>query len=93
MWGQQTDRVNQELMVVEGNRPNLLGRDVLNKIQIDWMTLFKGQGRDIKTVYSNELNNMLSNYESVFDTGLGTMKGVEVEIKVTPKAKPLFICI
>ena len=76
-----------KIVVVDRARPNLLGRDILNFIVIDW-SQFK---RAMQVNKVNEvLNNLCEKYFDVFSPGLGTMKGVEVRLNVDKGAKPVF---
>ena len=65
------------LFVVEGKGPTLMGRDWLSQIQLDW--------RQIHHVHSPSLQAVLARYPSVFQDGLGTLKGFKA---VDPDARP-----
>ena len=82
--------IESRLVVVKGNRPNLMGRDILQKIRLDWQALF-GDGAHINNVCVDKLNSLLDQYEGVFKPGLGTMKDVEVDIDIIPESKPIFL--
>ena len=80
-------KLKHQFVVVDRARPNLLGRDILNFIVIDW-SQFK---RAMQVNNVNEvLNNLCEEYFEVFSPGLGTMKGVEVWLNVDKGAKPVF---
>ncbi|KAK3747895.1 hypothetical protein QZH41_001360 [Actinostola sp. cb2023] len=70
--------VKLPLHVVEGKGPALLGRDWLEKIQLDWPT--------IKTISQDVVNS----YPQLFEEGLGTLKGKKARIHVDPGTKPEF---
>ena len=70
------------LIVVKGDRPTLLGRSWLAKIQLNW--------REIHSLSSSGLQELLSQYDDVFQEGLGTFQGYEAKIEVTPNATPRF---
>ena len=51
------------ILVVQGDGPNLLGRDVLMKLRLHW--------REIHRV-NTRLEDLLEQYKEVFAEGLGT---------------------
>ena len=67
------------LIVVKGNKPTLLGRSWLHKINLNW--------NQIKRVQMPELQQLLDKYSEVFSEELGTMTG---PIELTPDAKPRY---
>ena len=82
--------IEQWLLVIKGNRPNLLGRDLLSRIQLDWGKVFS-TCKNVNNVQEiDKLNNLLLKYENVFSPELGTMKGVKVSIDINPEATPRF---
>ena len=70
------------LLVVEGNGPNLLGRDWLEKLRIDW--------RSIHHVTGTEADSICQEFPEVFQEGLGTLKGFEATIHVDQDVNPVF---
>lgn len=70
------------LVVVAGEGPSLFGRDGLQVIRLDW--------RAIWHVRQPQLFELLDRYESVFQPGLGTLKGYEAQIFVDPEAQPRY---
>ena len=71
------------LLVVKGNGPSLLGRNWLTKLRLNWQEIFS-----VRTNHS--LESLLQQHEGVFKDELGTLKGIEVKLRVNPQAKPLF---
>ena len=73
---------------MRGSYLNLLGRDILRKIKLNWEELFKYDNREetVKLVDDINLNNIRSRYRSTFDKELGTLKNVEVTVKVKSEA-------
>ena len=78
----ESQTADLSLIVVEGNKPTLLGRNWLNKIRLNW-----GQ---IKYVYKPQLHELLDKYSGVFSEELGTIKGQKATIDVVPGAKPRY---
>ena len=60
---------------MKGSYSNLLGRDILRKIKLNWEELLKydDQEETVKFVDDVNLNNILSRYKCVFDKELGTL--------------------
>jgi len=72
--------------VVSGQAPNLLGRDWLQQLKLNWQNVEHVQQ---VTDYSR-LHSMLNKYSSVFKKELGTMKGIKAKIYVNPEAQPKY---
>ena len=70
------------LLIVGGSGPTLLGRDWLGCIRLNW--------GEIHQVHLNSLQKVLRRYPSVFQEGLGTLKGFQAKIYVDPDAPPRF---
>ena len=70
------------LYVVNGTGPSLLGQDWLRHIRLDWKTVV------VMTVVSRAklVDSFLEKYHDVFQSGLGTLKGVQTKLHVKPKA-------
>ncbi|CAI5686860.1 unnamed protein product [Oreochromis niloticus] len=68
------------LMVVKGEGPSLLGRDLLQKIRLNW--------REIR--YVTVIAELLGRYADVFKNELGTLQGTTVKLCVDPFARPRF---
>ena len=80
------------VIIMEGNYSNLLGRDILHKIKLNWEELFNHNNRkeNVNFVDDVNLNNIISRYKRVFDKELGTLKNVEVSLKIKADAIPKF---
>ena len=64
---------NITVIVVKSNGPNLLGRDSLNTLQIDWTNIFTLNTSDV---------NIFAKYPNLFKAELGMLKDVKVKINV-----------
>ena len=62
-------RQNITVIVVKSNGPNLLGRDSLNTLQIDWTNVFTMNTSDV---------NIFAKYPNLFKAELGMLKDVKV---------------
>lgn len=72
------------LIVVQGEGPNLLGRNWLCKIRLAWETL------RVNTVQTTTKDSILENHKALFRDELGKLKGYQVHIDIKPDAKPKF---
>ncbi|CAG2195305.1 unnamed protein product [Mytilus edulis] len=75
------------LLIVKRKGPNLLGRDWLNKLQLDWKDIFSVVGSDNQ---SSDLNVILEANKEVFKDELGTVKGMKAKIYVDESAVPKY---
>ena len=75
--------VRMPILVVKGDRPNLLGRNILVVMRMDWPNLLSIQ----QSVTSSKL---VEEFPNVFSEGLGTLKGAKVEIYVDETIQPRF---
>jgi hypothetical protein len=65
-----------------------LGRNWLGKLKLNWKSLF--ESLHSVTVIESPLKQMLSKYEEVFCSELGTFKGVKAKISVDPLCNPRY---
>ena len=72
------------LLVVAGEGPSLLGHDWLTHLKLDWSQL-----NHIQSSTSN-CQPILNKHKSIFEKGLGTIKGVTAKFHVDPKIQPKF---
>ena len=78
---------------MEGSGPNLIGKDWLNKVKLDWKKLFKIQADRKKNqgkVVEVKLEKLISHYSEVFKDGLGAFTGPKAQILVDKDAPPKF---
>ncbi|CAC5395318.1 unnamed protein product [Mytilus coruscus] len=67
--------------------PNLLGRDWLNKLRLDWKDIFSVVGTDNQP---SDLNVIMEANKEVFKDELGTVKGMKAKIYVGESAIPKY---
>ena len=72
---------------MEGGGPNLLGRDWLEEIHLDWETIFQIASTNPRSAF----HGALSKYPDVFAEGLGTLQGVKAKIYVDQNAESKYI--
>jgi transposase InsO family protein len=74
------------LLVVKGSGSNLIGRDWLACLQLDW--------RSIKQVrHHNDdarIRRMMDEYAEIFEPGLGKYTGPAIHLQLKPDARPRF---
>ena len=71
------------ILIVKGDRPDLLGRDILGTITLDWANLFHVQ-------HATSSTKLIEKFPDVFSDGLGTLKGEKVKLYVDESAVPRF---
>ena len=71
------------ILVVQGDRPNLLGRNILEVIRMDWANMFLV----CNSVTSSQL---VGEFPHVFCEELGTLRGETVKLYVDKNAMPRF---
>ena len=74
---------NLPLLVVQGEGSNLLGRDWLLHLRLDWKQI-----HNLKHTVSVE--KILEGHEAVFKEGLGTLKTFKAKIYVDPDVRPIY---
>lgn len=70
------------LLVVEGGGQPLIGRNWLEKLRLNWTQIKQ------LTHVEKELDEVLRKYTSLFEEGLGTLKGTKAKIYVEANTKP-----
>ncbi|XP_021370583.1 uncharacterized protein K02A2.6-like isoform X2 [Mizuhopecten yessoensis] len=71
------------IVIVKGNGPNLMGRDWLGKIKLNWAEIFK-------VSEDHELQTVLDKHKAVFAGGLGKVKNFKAKIYVDQNEKPRY---
>lgn len=70
------------LLVLSEKGPNLVGRDWLEKVRLDWL--------NVRRSAQPGLGEVLNKYDHLFKEELGTLQGIEANIHVDPSVKPIF---
>ena len=78
----QTQEVQLPLVVVEGDKSVLLGRNWLDKL-LDWATIFK-----VSEV--NAVDGLIAKYQVLFEKVYGLIKQFKASIQVCEDAQPIF---
>ena len=78
----------EELMVyvVDGEGPNIMGRDWLNHFKVSLQGIYNLVG----THTTSDLEEVLSKHADAFSKGLGKLKGFKAKLYIEPGAKPKF---
>ena len=71
-YGQQEAKLT--LLVVHGKGPNILERDWLQSLQLNW--------QEIHSLHSCSLLEALDKHAEIFKKGLGTLKGYQAKIYI-----------
>ncbi|XP_062374782.1 uncharacterized protein K02A2.6-like [Sardina pilchardus] len=77
-------KASVSLLVVQGEGPSLLGRDLLQKIRLHWGEIW-GEIKNMTVAH-----DITAKYADVFRDELGTLRGTTVKLCVDPKAQPRF---
>lgn len=83
----EDQEITLPVLVIQGKGPNLIGRNWLRKIKLNWRALFQVREENVTTAKVQEL---LQKYEEVFQDGLGTFTGPKAKIHVAADAKPKY---
>ena len=86
----QTQRHTLPLLIVAGTGPNLLGRDWMRKILLDWQQLNPRPINKVHQVPPNALQSILDRDSTIFREELGKVKGASAKIFLDPAARPRF---
>lgn len=85
-----------ELLVVEGRRPALFGRDWLKKIRLDWHNMFSVT-EDVQCCkapksneFPSEFNKLLEQNQQLFEPSSSGIKGFTAVLNVKEGAKPVY---
>ena len=76
-------------IVANTKGPNLLGRDVLRLLQLNWEKFLNVYYVE-ENVRTENCLNKISDYKEVLKSKMSTLKGFEVELKIDPDCKPKF---
>ena len=74
----QGQEENLPLIVTAGNGPNLMGRDWLTRLTLDWKNF-------LSTQIHKTLQEVLGRHKLVLNPGLGKIKGVQATLHITRK--------
>ena len=77
----QTQKVQLPFVVVESDKPVLLGRNWLEKLKLDWATIFKVS--EVKA-----LDGLIAKYQVLFEKGYGHLKQFKASIRAREDAQP-----
>eukprot|EP00057_Strongylocentrotus_purpuratus_P011260 XP_011665734.1 PREDICTED: uncharacterized protein K02A2.6-like [Strongylocentrotus purpuratus] len=72
------------LIVARGGGPNLMGRDWLDVIRLNWREIYL-----VKV--ENDVSSLMADYKELFAPELGKLKGVEVDLDIDEGASPRFL--
>lgn len=73
------------LYIVQGKGPELLGRDWLSCIKLDWQNILR-----VQAMSGQVANLMFEKFPHLFSPGLGKAKGIQADLKVKENARPKF---
>ncbi len=77
-------------IVVKGQHSNLLGRDWLNQLQIDWTKVTQVNAVTTTNERNPQLQRLLEENEEIFKEELGHCQGIKAKIHIEQNAVPRF---
>ena len=80
----QTQEVQLPLVVAEGDKPVLLERNWLDKLKLNWATIFK-----VSEV--NAVDGLIAKCQVPFERGYGHLKQFKASIQVREDAQSIFL--
>ena len=75
-----SQEVTLPLLMVEGQRPSISGRNWLHKLKLNWHEIFR--------LHNMSQDQVLEKHKAVFKPGLGKVSGFEAKILINPDAQP-----
>ncbi len=86
----QEQKKTLPVVVVAGNGPNLLGRGWLAELKLSWDQI--KHERHVLQIQTGDdsLQKMLVRHSDVFKEELGTLRGLQAKIHISPEAVPRF---
>ena len=78
------------VLVIQGKGPNLIGRNWLQKIKLNWRNIFQLEEANTTNITTQRVEELVQKYEQVFQEGLGTFTGPKAKIHVAADAKPIY---
>ena len=76
---EDSEILHLNVLVVPGTGPNLIGRDWLSKMSLDWTNVFRVSEEDI-----------FEQFPDLFKPGIGTFKKRKIKFHVDPEGTPTF---
>ncbi len=74
-----------KLLVVEGSGPNLMGRDWLRVVKLNWKSIASSEG-----TIESRVSALQDKHQEVFSEMLGTISPYQAKLSVAKDAKPKF---
>ena len=78
-------KIKTTFLITNEQSPNVLGRDILGKLQLNWKEIFNSFVASEVMSDNLTLNKILSDYKIVFSDELETLKDFQAEIPVDPQ--------
>jgi predicted aspartyl protease len=78
------------VLVIQGKGPNLIGRNWLQKIKLNWRNIFQLEEANTTNTTTQRVEELVQKYEQVFQEVLGTFTGPKANIHVAADAKPIY---
>ena len=85
-------KIKTTFLITDERSLNVLGRDILVKLQLNWKDIFNSFATSEVTSTSDNvtLNKIISEYKVVFSDELGTLKDFQADIPIDPQVIPKY---
>ena len=93
-FGYEDNKIKTTFLITHERSPNVLGRDILGKLQLNWKYIFNSfVASEVNSTSDNvTLNKIISEYKVVFSDELGTLKDFQADIPIDPQVIPKYFC-
>ncbi|KAK9729888.1 hypothetical protein QE152_g15675 [Popillia japonica] len=79
------------LYVVNSDNHPLLGREWIRKLNLDLTLPVEINKLSMCNEKSNNIDVVLSEYKPLFEKNIGKIEGIQAQLRLKPKAKPVFV--
>ncbi|XP_026046823.1 uncharacterized protein K02A2.6-like [Astatotilapia calliptera] len=85
-----TQNITLPLIVVQGDRPALIGRNWLKKLQLNWKQIFTVHKVLVQKEAKPGVLEVIQRHQAVFSDDQGCIKGFKARIHTKPNTTPIF---
>ncbi|XP_061735502.1 uncharacterized protein K02A2.6-like [Nerophis ophidion] len=86
----EDQQVTLPLVIVQGSRPALIGRNWLKKLRLNWKHIFTVQKVQKRTHGNTGVQEVIERHQAVFSEGQGCITGFKAKIRTKPDTTPIF---
>ena len=88
------NKIKTIFLVTDEHSADVLGRDILGKLQLNWKDIFNSfVASEVNSISDNvTLNKIIPAYKVIFSNELGTLKDFQADILKDPQVIPKYFC-